>query len=114
MTGAAAKSFCWPRSMLALRRRSSTGRPVMALGGFSGRDPILGVEDFARLVAARRVRFALMGDGAPALRLAFGEGHQKALVDWIRANGRPVDPTLWRSTDEGAGGWMRRGAEAVG
>jgi len=92
----------------------ATGRPVMALGGFSGRDPILGVEDFARLVAARRVRFALIGDGAPGLRLAFGEGHQKALVEWIRANGRPVDPTLWRSADGGPSGWMRRGAEAIG
>jgi 4-amino-4-deoxy-L-arabinose transferase-like glycosyltransferase len=92
----------------------ATGRPVMALGGFSGRDPILQVEDFARLVAARRVRFALIGDGAPGLRLAFGEGHQKALVDWIRANGRPVDPTLWRSADDGPSGWMRRGAEAIG
>ena len=92
----------------------ATGRPVMALGGFSGRDPILQVEDFARLVAERRVRFALIGDGAPGLRLAFGEGHQKALVEWIRANGRPVDPALWRTSGDGAAGWMRRGAEAIG
>jgi 4-amino-4-deoxy-L-arabinose transferase-like glycosyltransferase len=92
----------------------ATGRPVMALGGFSGRDPILQVEDFARLIAERRVRFALIGDGAPGLRRAFGEGHQKALVDWIRANGRPVDPALWRTSGDGAAGWMRRGAEAIG
>jgi hypothetical protein len=67
-----------------------------------------------RLIAERRVRFALIGDGAPGLRLAFGEGHQKALVEWIRANGRPIDPALWRTSGDGAAGWMRRGAEAIG
>jgi 4-amino-4-deoxy-L-arabinose transferase-like glycosyltransferase len=92
----------------------ATGRPVIALGGFSGRDPILGVEDFARLVAERRVRLALIGDGSPGLRRIFGDGHQKAIVEWIRANGRPVDPGLWRGTGEGLSDWMSRGAEAIG
>ena len=91
-----------------------TGRPVIALGGFSGRDSILGSEDFARLVTEGRVRFALIGDGSPGLRLVFGEGHQKALVEWIRANGRPVDPALWRTTGDGPSDWMARGAEAIG
>ena len=75
----------------------ATGEPVMALGGFSGRDPILAAEDFARLVAAGRVRFALVGEGGEGLRRVYGEGHQKALVEWIHSNGRPVDPALWRS-----------------
>jgi 4-amino-4-deoxy-L-arabinose transferase-like glycosyltransferase len=75
----------------------ATGDPVMALGGFAGRDPILGVDDFARLVAEQRVRFALIGEGSQGLRRVFGENHQKELIDWIRANGRPVDPALWRS-----------------
>jgi len=92
----------------------ATGQPVIALGGFNGADPILTIDDFASLVAARRVRFALIGDGAPGLRFVFGEGHQKELVDWIRANGRPVDPTLWRDADTSMSGWTRRGAEAVG
>src|SRR5205085_12679438 len=71
----------------------ATGRPVMALGGFSGRDPILGVEDFARFVADRRVRFALIGDGAPGLRLAFGEGHQKLLSNgFAPMAGRSIRP----------------------
>jgi 4-amino-4-deoxy-L-arabinose transferase-like glycosyltransferase len=74
----------------------ATGAPVMALGGFTGRDPILSVDDFARLVAANQVRFALIGDGSPALRRVFGEDGQKALTDWVRGNGREVDPALWR------------------
>jgi 4-amino-4-deoxy-L-arabinose transferase-like glycosyltransferase len=90
----------------------ATGAPVMALGGFGGRDPILGVEDVARLVGENRVRFALIGDGAPGLRRAYGEGHQKALVAWIRANGRPVNPALWRSP--GAEAAAFRSAETIG
>ena len=75
----------------------ATGEPVMALGGFSGGDPILTADGFAQLVVERRVRFALIGDGSPGLRRVFGEGRQAPLVDWIRQNGRPVSPELWRS-----------------
>jgi hypothetical protein len=39
----------------------------------------------------------LIGDDNPNARRFFGEGQQKEIVDWIRANGRPVDPALWRS-----------------
>jgi hypothetical protein len=69
----------------------------MALGGFSGRDPILSVADFVRCVAAHQVRYALISEGSRAIRRVFGQGGQKALVDWIRSNGREVDPALWRS-----------------
>jgi 4-amino-4-deoxy-L-arabinose transferase-like glycosyltransferase len=74
----------------------ATGAPVMALGGFSGRDPILSTDDFARLVAENQVRFALVGDGSRGIRRVFGEDGQKALTDWIRENGREIDPALWR------------------
>ena len=69
----------------------ATGNPVMALGGFSGGDPILTVYDFARLVAEHRVRFALIGDGSEGIRGVFGEARQKPLTDWIQANGKRVD-----------------------
>jgi 4-amino-4-deoxy-L-arabinose transferase-like glycosyltransferase len=88
----------------------ATGNPVMALGGFAGRDPILGVDDFARLVGEQRVRFALIGEGGPGLRRVFGENNQKELIDWIRAKGKPVDPALWRSATPAA----PRSAEAIG
>jgi hypothetical protein len=86
-----------------------TGEPVIALGGFSGRDPILTADGFARLVESQRVRFALVGDGSPGLRRIFGEAGQKPLVDWIRQNGRLVDPALWRGAVAGD-----FAAEAVG
>jgi 4-amino-4-deoxy-L-arabinose transferase-like glycosyltransferase len=91
----------------------ATGNPVIALGGFTGRDPILTIDGLARLVEDRSVRFALVGDGSPGLRRIFGEDSQKALVDWIKDNGRLVDPVRWRtampgSTDD------RRAVEATG
>jgi 4-amino-4-deoxy-L-arabinose transferase-like glycosyltransferase len=90
----------------------ATGDPVMALGGFAGRDPILDVDGFARLVAEDRVRFALIGEGSQGLRRVYGENHQKELIDWIRANGRPVDPALWRTAGRDAP--QGRAAEAAG
>jgi hypothetical protein len=75
----------------------ATGNPVMALGGFSGGDPILTVDDFARLVAEHRVRFALIGDGSEGIRRVFGEARQKPLTDWIQANGKRVDAARWRT-----------------
>ena len=46
------------------------GEPVMAMGGFMGRDPILTPERLARLVEAQAVRFVMVGDFAGARRLA--------------------------------------------
>lgn len=91
----------------------ATGAPVMALGGFSGRDPILDVDDFSRLVAAGRLRYALIGDGSPGLRRVFGESRQQELVAWIRQFGRPVEPALWRSAKGLAQAARGRGAEMV-
>jgi 4-amino-4-deoxy-L-arabinose transferase-like glycosyltransferase len=91
----------------------ATGDPVIALGGFTGRDPILTVDGFARLVEGHRVRFALVGDGSPGLQRVFGEDGQKPLVDWIKENGRLVDPARWRTAMlRNADG--RRAAEAAG
>jgi 4-amino-4-deoxy-L-arabinose transferase-like glycosyltransferase len=90
----------------------ATGEPVIALGGFSGRDPILTVDAFARLVEDERLRFVLVGDGSPGLRRIFGENGQKPVVDWIRANGRLVDPAQWRAAP--GADFQGRAAEAVG
>jgi 4-amino-4-deoxy-L-arabinose transferase-like glycosyltransferase len=89
----------------------ASGDPVMALGGFAGRDPILDVEAFSSLVTEGRVRYALIGDDNGNARRFFGEGQQKEIVDWIRANGRPVDPVLWRSAPAGDPRQHRGGGE---
>jgi 4-amino-4-deoxy-L-arabinose transferase-like glycosyltransferase len=80
-----------------------TGEPVMAIGGWSGGDPILTVDRLAVLVAEGQVRYVLMPDlnrdgGGPGFG---GRGQamdrNSALFRWVTEHGRPVDPTLWRS-----------------
>ena len=84
-----------------------TGEPVMAMGGFHGLDPILTPERLARMVEARQVRFVMLGDLTPVSRALGGEAVGRPIADWVRANGRPVDPELWRSASlsrRGTGG----------
>jgi 4-amino-4-deoxy-L-arabinose transferase-like glycosyltransferase len=78
----------------------ATGRPVMALGGFSGGDRILDTEKLAALVAADEVRFFLLPQapvpgtqvGAPP-----GAGQQGALTRWVSDNCDLVSERLWQS-----------------
>ncbi|MFZ5878160.1 MAG: glycosyltransferase family 39 protein [Chloroflexota bacterium] len=62
-----------------------TGQPVMALGGFTGADPILTLEELARRVADGEARFFLM-DTQPL--------HESQYLTWVRGNCRPVDGFL--------------------
>jgi hypothetical protein len=79
---------------------------VMAIGGWSGRDPILTVDRFAALVAAGRVRYVLMPDGAsregdagPGFdgRGGLAASRNGELFRWVTEHGRRVDPARWRS-----------------
>lgn len=54
-----------PSAMTAGSIIIETGEPVMALGGFSGNDPILDADSFDRLVQQGRIRFVLLGGGGP-------------------------------------------------
>lgn len=69
----------------------ATGEPVMALGGFSGGDPILTADQLAAKVAAGEVRFFLF-NGARG-RPNNGSTGDNALVQWVTAQCTPV--TQW-------------------
>src|SRR5262249_23714156 len=70
------------------------------MGGFMGGDPILTPERLAELVAAGQVRFVMVEDAA-RLRRRFGfDPGRQAVADWVRGNGRAVDPHLWRQPGE--------------
>jgi 4-amino-4-deoxy-L-arabinose transferase-like glycosyltransferase len=73
----------------------ATGEPVMAMGGFSGGDPILTADDLARLVRDGTVRFFLVGGrgpggGAPFARDDAGQQARSsdAPIDGAQADGR--------------------------
>ena len=59
----------------------------MSLGGFTGDDPILTVDQFASLVESGQVRFVLLsgGGGGPG-----GQGSNSAISQWVQANGTQV------------------------
>ncbi|XSC44335.1 hypothetical protein ACF1BQ_043310 [Bradyrhizobium sp. RDT10] len=83
-----------PNANVAAPLIISTGLPVMAIGGYLGDDPILTPSDVERLASDRQLRFVMLGG------FTLAPAKQTAAIDpiarWVRANGRPVDPKLWR------------------
>jgi 4-amino-4-deoxy-L-arabinose transferase-like glycosyltransferase len=70
-----------------------TGKPVMAMGGFSGSDPILTADAFAKLVKEGQVRFVRLGGMG---------GGQNGVGAWVQANCTTV--TVAQSGTSGTGG----------
>jgi 4-amino-4-deoxy-L-arabinose transferase-like glycosyltransferase len=84
-----------PSAQLASPVIVATGEPVMAMGGFHGLDPILTPERLAELVAQGQVRFVMLGELSIASRLMGAEAAGRPLADWVRTNGKAVDPSRW-------------------
>ena len=72
-----------------------TGEPVMAMGGFSGGDPILSVEDLLAYIRDGTVRFFYV---APR------ENQQGALVRWIVGHCQEVPRREWSEKGPGPAG----------
>jgi hypothetical protein len=73
----------------------------MALGGFSGSDPILTTAQLAALVKSGTVRYFLLngtGGGDPG-------GGQSALVSWITQHTTVVPSSQWQSSTATGGGF---------
>ncbi|HEX6552382.1 MAG TPA: glycosyltransferase family 39 protein [Ktedonobacteraceae bacterium] len=84
----------------------ATNQPVMALGGFSGSDPILTTAQLAALVKNGTVRYFLLngsGRGGPG-------GGQSTLISWITQHGTVVSSSQWQSSSSsGSGGFGSSG-----
>jgi len=72
-----------------------SGAPVMAVGGYTGTDPILTPEALAALVAAGQVRFFLLRDGGRGRGAGDPQGQARLIADWVKAHGQTIDPALW-------------------
>ncbi|EKQ56776.1 MAG: PMT family glycosyltransferase, 4-amino-4-deoxy-L-arabinose transferase [Clostridium sp. Maddingley MBC34-26] len=59
-----------------------TGDPVIAIGGFSGKDKILTLDEFKSMVRSGEIKYALLRNG---------ENENKEIDDWIRKNGERWD-----------------------
>ncbi len=80
-----------------------TGKAIMAMGGFSGSDPILTVERLKQMVINKEVKYFLIPSGS-----GFGgggRGGDSEVQDWIRANSTEVPLNDWQSssTQDGPG-----------
>jgi 4-amino-4-deoxy-L-arabinose transferase-like glycosyltransferase len=82
----------------------ATGQPVMAVGGFSGGDPILTVDEFAARVADGAVRYALFPSATdqPGGGPRFGRGQQQPIVQWVQERCSVVPAADWQPQDTAA------------
>ncbi|HEX9135153.1 MAG TPA: glycosyltransferase family 39 protein [Ktedonobacteraceae bacterium] len=111
-----------PSSMTADSIILATNKPVMALGGFGGSDPILTAEQLAALVSQGTVRYFLLGSfrdgGQPPPQFledipeqfrdrfgdrfggpgGFGGGQQGALTSWVTQHCTVVPASQWQSS----------------
>jgi len=102
----------------------ATNKPVMALGGFSGSDPILTTTQLASLVAKGTVRFFLLNSFSGRGQLpsqildqipeqfrnriqsgpgGVGGGQQSALTSWVTQHCKTVSTSLWQSSSTSTG-----------
>lgn len=63
----------------------ASGKPVMAMGGFSGSDPAPTLDQLESLVSSGQLRYILIGSGEP------GGGGSSDISAWVTANGAAVD-----------------------
>jgi hypothetical protein len=62
----------------------ATGKPVMALGGFTGSDPILTLTQLQALIREGQVRYFLVGGGG--FGGVGGGGGNGSLLNWVASN----------------------------
>jgi 4-amino-4-deoxy-L-arabinose transferase-like glycosyltransferase len=67
-----------------------TGEPVMALGGFSGSDNILTLDEFKEMVKNGEVRYVLAGGRGP--------GGSNEIMNWVTENGTVVPESEYKDT----------------
>lgn len=79
-----------------------TGKAVMAMGGFSGSDPILTVDKLKQMVANKEVKYFLISSGGPG-------GGSSDVKAWILQNGKVVPQTEWQSNAENGSSQGDRG-----
>ncbi|MCS7461586.1 glycosyltransferase family 39 protein [Paenibacillus doosanensis] len=80
-----------------------TGKAVMAMGGYSGSDPIMTVDKLKQLAASKQLKYVLLsggGFGGP------GGGGSSEALQWIKENSTVVPQSEWQSAaqDESSAG----------
>lgn len=74
-----------------------TGQAVMAMGGFSGSDPILTVDKLKQMISDHEIKYFLISSGGPG-------GGNSDVQTWITQNGKVVPQSEWQSGTANSGG----------
>ncbi|RUS48741.1 glycosyltransferase family 39 protein [Cohnella sp. AR92] len=75
-----------------------TGEAVMAMGGFSGNDPILTVDKLKKLIEDRQVKYFLINANGRG-------GGSSEVTRWIQEYGTEVPSSEWGGDGQAAGGF---------
>lgn len=77
-----------------------TGRAVMAIGGFSGTDPILNEERLEAMVTAGQVKYFMI----PAQNgRIYARGNNSWILEWVVAYGTVILPGEWKTDPDNQG-----------
>jgi 4-amino-4-deoxy-L-arabinose transferase-like glycosyltransferase len=86
-----------PNARLAAPIIIHTGMAVMAMGGFSGDDRIIGPDELRSMVAAHRVRYILLGDDRTFGTRPEDRERAQQFLSLAREIGQPVKRAFWRT-----------------
>jgi hypothetical protein len=78
------------RSSAAAGLELQTNTAVMAIGGFSGNDPVPTLSDFQQYVATHRVTYYIVPDDNHSGGSGTGNRRHSDITDWVTANFTPV------------------------
>jgi 4-amino-4-deoxy-L-arabinose transferase-like glycosyltransferase len=92
--------FATTSSMTASPYIILTGKPVMALGGFSGSDPILTTAQLQALIANGTVRYFVLGGGG----FGGGPGGSSSATSWVTTTCTAISSSEWSGSGSGSQG----------
>lgn len=73
-----------------------TGEPVMTIGGFSGSDKIITLDQFKKLAKNGEIRYVIVNGTSGGIG-ASRNGSNSDIMNWVKENGKLVPNTQWQN-----------------
>ena len=73
-----------------------SGENVIIMGGFSGSDPVLSLDEVKALVESGKLKYFMVSSGGG------GRGGSSEVLQWIQENGTEVPSSEWQQTNTGS------------